>query len=145
MVGLAAVFILGISLLRSPNEIKNGYTIVFDEMPNLYEDEVYNSNQVIGHIVAKTEGTTRVSKMVVFIGDEFQPEMGTHIAFYADRGRLNVTHLQSVGTVLSKDALICGFSSKADLNWFKFLTLLKNRVSAANRRAATLYRKSGLS
>ena len=145
---LIAILILGIVVNRTPQteqEKNKGYTVFFDAKPKLYGDLIYHANQQIGQILSSTEGAAGVLKLMVDLDRDFVDDMGTNIAFYADHGRLNVIRLQTEGPPASEDELFCGFSSKAGLNWFKFKTLLKNRISAAQRRAQDLHRKSGLS
>ena len=146
---LIAILIIGIASNHAPQTEqqvdKKGYVVLFDEKPKLYNDLIYYANQQIGQILSSTEGNAGVLKMVVDIEKDFVDDTGFNIAFYPDHGRLNVVRLQTEGPPVSGDELFCGFSSKAALNWFKFKTLLKNRIAAAQRRAQELHRKSGLS
>ena len=151
--GIAGVFVailvIGIASNHAPQteqvQKKEGYAVFFNAKPKLYSNSIYYANQQIGQILSSTQGTAGVLKMVVDIEKDFVDTMGANIAFYPDHGRLNIVRLQTEGPPVSGDELFCGFSSKAGLNWFKFKTLLKNRILAAQRRAQDLHRKSGLS
>jgi hypothetical protein len=137
--------ILGISMIRVPESAESGNMIIFDDTPKLTSDLIYYADREIGKILATDEGNKKVVKITAQLDDAFLQEMGNNIAFYPDHGRLNATRLQAVGEPLPKDAIFCGFSSKIMLGWFKLKTILDNRISAANRRALSLYRQSGLS
>jgi hypothetical protein len=146
---LVIVVVLGIgTLTTTPPELGGGgggYTIVFDEMPKLYDEQIFFSNEIVGKIQSKAEGSSGVVRMMVDLNAEFVDRVGNSIVFFPDHGRLSAVKLQTAGESLPKDAVLCGFSSKGSLNWFKLKTIFSNRVTAAGRRAEALLEKSGLS
>jgi hypothetical protein len=146
---LVLIVVLGIGTLTTtppePGRGGGGYAIVFDGMPKLYNDHIFLSNEIVGKIQSKIEGTSGVVKMMVDLNAEFVDQVGNSIAFYPDHGRLSAVKLQTAGESLPKDAVLCGFSSKGALNWFKLKTIFSNRVTAAGRRTEALLEKSGLS
>lgn len=145
-IGIFVLFIiLGIAMIRVPGNEQNGYTIIFDDLPKISSDQIFYANREVGKILTQDEGANKVVRITARLDEDFLQEMGNNIAFFPDYGRLNAMRLQAVGKPLPDDAIFCGFSSKMSLTWFRLKTLLKNRISAANRRALNLYRQSGLS
>lgn len=142
---LVVLVVLGISMIRVPESGDPGYMILFDDMPDIKSEQIYYAGREIGQIRSTDRGARDVIKITAQLDEDFLQEMGNNIAFYPDHGRLTATRLQAIGEPLPKDAILCGFSSKITLGWFKFKTMLENRISAANHRALSLYRKSGLS
>lgn len=146
---LVLVVVLGIGTLTTtppePGGNGGGYAIVFDEMPKLYDEQIFFANESVGKIQSRVEGTSGVVKIMVDLNVEFVDQFGNSIAFYPDHGRLTAVKLQTTGESLPKNAVLCGFSSKGALTWFKLKTIFSNRVTAAGRRAEALLAKSGLS
>jgi hypothetical protein len=143
---LILIVVLGIGTLRTtPPQHDAGYAIIFDKMPNVSDERIFFSNEPIGKIQSRHEGAVGVVKLVVDLNADFLDQLGNNIAFYPEHGRLTADKLQTTGEALSKDAVLCGFTSKAAFNWFKFKTILSNRISAAGRRAQALMKESGLS
>ena len=120
-----------------------GYAAVFEDAPNLYDDGVYDSGHRVGNIFAKETGATGETRLMITLSPEFLNETGNNFVLYAHAGRLEVDKLHAFGEPLSQDALICGFTSKSKLTWFKLKTLLNDRVRAAQKRAKVLQARIG--
>lgn len=142
---LAVLVVLGISMIRVPESDDTGYMILFDDSPDIQSEKIYYVGREIGQIMSTDQGARDIIRIKAQLDEDFLQEMGNNMVFYPDHGRLTATRLQTVGEPLPKDAILCGFSSRITLGWFKLKTMLENRISAANRRAQSLYRKSGLS
>jgi len=124
-------------------EQQTGYPVLFEDPPNLYDDGVYDSGQRVGSIVSKEMGATGITRLVITLSSDFLNETGNNFALCAHAGRLEVDKLHTFGEPLSQDALICGFTSKSELTWFKLKTLLNDRVRAAQKRAKALQARLG--
>jgi hypothetical protein len=81
--------------------------------------------------------------VTVQLAPDYTKEAGNHWAFYVEDGRLMGSKLSGSGQPLNSGDQICGFSSKAALNWFKVKTLLTDRVFKATQKAESLSRRFG--
>ena len=63
--------------------------------------------------------------------------------FFVDNGRLTAFRIAPLGKPTTQGDNLCGFGSKAALNWFRFKTLLTNRIYKARQIADTLTRRFG--
>lgn len=126
-----------------PNSQKAGQAVLFDGLVNIFDDGVYYRGTLIGSTQGTETGKGNVTRINIAISSEFAPNMGEHVVFYVDRGRLEAAQLQSFGTALEQGAPLCGFGSKVEFNWFKFKTLLNDRVGAARQRALALQARMG--
>lgn len=129
--------------VQSTSRPVEGYYVMFDSLPELYDDAVYYAGAKVGAIVARTTGKMGGARMTITLEDRFARESGNAVVFYATRGRLEAEPLFMGAGLLQKGALLCGFSSKSGLVWFKFKTLLTDRSSAAKARALALQEKFG--
>ncbi len=116
---------------------------MFEENPHINGDNVYWHGQTIGSIAGAQVGYNAITKVTVRLDAPFKQQAGHNWAFYVHRGRLMADRLSITGDTVTAGDYICGFSSKAALNWFKVKTLLKDRVSNAMRRADSLQRRFG--
>lgn len=114
---------------------------MFDGRPNITQNEVYFANKVIGKITSRQMGKGSVEMITIGLAPEFKKHVGPHWVFFVDRGRIQAARIGSAGKSISADERLCGFLSKSALNWFKFKTLLKDRVYQASLRAEMLYRR----
>lgn len=122
---------------------KAGQAVLFEGLVNLFDNGIYYRGTQIGSIQGTETGKGNVSRVAIAISPEFAASMGDHVVFFVDKGRLEAAQLQSFGVPLEPGAPICGFGSRAELNWFKFKTLLKDRVGAARQRAFALQARMG--
>jgi hypothetical protein len=72
---------------------------------------------------------------------EFKKHVGRHWVFFVDNGRIQAARIGTAIRSISADERLCGFHSKSAFHWFKFKTLLSDRVYKASLRAEMLYRR----
>ena len=137
---MALIGLMGCSPMVASQE---GIDVMFEGNPRIYKQDVYYRGQVIGQILNQEEGNGSVYKVSIRLVPEYDKEAGKHWVFYADNGGLNASKISAGGQPLTKGDKICGFSSKAALNWFKLKTLLSDRVYKANQIAGALSRRFG--
>lgn len=137
VLGLILFFIGGCEITPS----KQGLDIMFDGRANITQPEVYFSNKVVGEIMSRQLGNGSVEMITITLAPEFENQIGRHWVFYIRNGRLIAARIGSDRKTLPADAKLCGFHSKSALNWFKFKTLLDDRVYRASLRAEQLYRR----
>jgi hypothetical protein len=116
--------------------------VLFDGIANLCDQGVYLNGVRIGQIQSSQLGAGNVTKTSIQLSPEAVQMLG-NMVFYIDMCQLKAVELQGVGAPFQKGAPLCGFTSKAELNWFKFKTLLSDRIAAAKRRAAALQARFG--
>ena len=117
--------------------------VMFADNPRVYKENIYYQGVAIGQIIGQTAGHGSVYKVTVRLVPEYRKEAGRHWVFYADNGALNASKISPAGQPLGAGDKVCGFDSKAALNWFKLKTLLSDRVYKANRMANELSRRFG--
>lgn len=81
-------------------------------------------------------------QVVIQLSPDALQTLGSPV-FYVDRGRLEAERLDCLSSPLEKGALLCGLASKTELNWFKFKTVLRDRMAAARQRALFLRARFG--
>ncbi len=133
------IFFLGGCNLSAPDQ---GIIVMFEGLPNLYTDTVYYNGVAIGQITSQEEQSA-VAKVTISLAPEFEKQAGQHMAFYAAGGSLIAAKLHNFGKPLASGDKLCGFTSKAAFNWFKFKTLLNDRVAKAIQQAEELYSRFG--
>lgn len=114
---------------------------MFDGRPNITQPEVYFANKVVGKITSRQMGKGSVEMITIGLLPEFKKQVGRHWVFFVDTGRIQAARIGSAGKTISADDRLCGFRSKSAFHWFKFKTLLSDRVYKASLRAETLYRR----
>ena len=127
----------------APKDKQDGYAVLFDGQIHLYDDGVYYTGNQVGSIQSKQAGEGGITRLTIALSPDFVADTGNNLALYVHAGRLEVAKLQTLGQVLEKDALLCGFVSKSELTWFKIKTLLNDRIKAAQIRAAALQARLG--
>ncbi len=126
-----------------PGGQQDGIHVMFEEKPRINGDGVFWHGQTIGTVSGIQVGNNAITKVTVRLDNPFKQHAGHNWAFYVHRGRLMADRLSITGESVATGDHVCGFSSKAALNWFKIKTLLNNRVSKAKRRAQSLERRFG--
>jgi len=127
----------------APQPSQDGQKVLFDGFTNVFDKGVYYRGTQIGTIQSTETGSANVTQITIAVSPDFKPQMGNHVVFYVDGGRLEAVQLQAFGDPLEKGTPLCGFASKAEFNWFKFKTLLNDRVSAARQRVLVLQARLG--
>ncbi len=135
--GLVLLWLVGCDAASSKPDVE----VMFDGRPNIAQPQVYFANRVVGNITSRQMGKGSVEMMTIDLAPEFKKHIGRHWVFYVDNGLVRAARIGSAAKPLSEDARLCGFRSKSDLNWFKFKTLLSDRVYKASLRAEMLYRR----
>jgi len=136
----ALILLTGCSPMVSDQE---GIDVMFEGNPRIFKQDVLYHGQVIGQILNQKAGNGSVYKVTIRLVPRYEKEAGKHWVFYADKGGLHASRISTTGRPLTVGDKICGFGSKAALNWFKLKTLLTDRVYKANQIAATLSRRFG--
>lgn len=120
---------------KAPQE---GYVVMFEGSIRLYDNGVYFNGTNVGEVLTTEKGSGYVTRLMVHFNPEFINKIGQNVALYVDGGRLAVDKLQGIGGRSEEKTPLCGFGSEAAFNWFKFKTLLKDRIPAATQRALAL-------
>ena len=141
-IAIMLVFAAGCSVQSTSRPVE-GYFVMFDSQPELYDDAVYYAGNKVGAILAKATGKLGGTRMTITLEDRFAREIGSDVVFYVSRGHLEAEPLFIGAGLLQKGAALCGFTSKGGLVWFKFKTLLTDRSSAAKARALALQQQFG--
>jgi hypothetical protein len=121
------------------NEASKGYTVVFEGMPDVYSDRIFDNGVEVGRIVQRDVNSAGSVRMVVSLNEEWRRTSNENIAFYPRHGHLQVEHLQSFGPPLSSEAVLYGFTSRNGLIWFKLRTLMSERGTEARQQARILH------
>ena len=124
------------------NTHTNTYDVMFEKQPLLIDDGVYLRGNRIGTVVSNAKDTAPIGKLSIAIDGPYQELMRTNVAFYIDAGRLNLASFGGHGEPLDKETRLLGFKTKASLAWFKTRYLLKNRATAAAKKAEKLYQRT---
>ena len=135
--GLVLLWLAGCDAASSKPDLQ----VMFDGRPNITQSQVYFANNVVGKITSRQMGKGSVEMITIDLAPEFKKHIGPHWVFYVDNGVVQAARIGSAAKPFSKDARLCGFRSKSALNWFKFRTLLSDRVYKASLRAEMLYRR----
>ena len=122
-----------------PGNDRQGIHVYFESSPNIYQSDVYWFGKVVGKITDHQVGRGSVARLTIQIDPQFKERVGSHWAFYVDQGRLTAGQLSLSGDAVGAGDSICGFNSKASFNWFKFKTLLNDRVGRAMNMADQLH------
>ena len=136
-----AVVLTGLAGCNPSGSNREGIHVLFENNPRISRPEVYYLSQLVGQVVDQKPGSGAAYRVTVRLNPEYGKEAGTHWVFYADNGCLNVSRLSGSGQPLAPGDNICGFTSKAALNWFKLKTLLTDRVYKATQKAKALSRQ----
>ncbi len=136
--GLWCLLLAVVGCARETTTAEDGYAVLFGGIPQVYDKGVYFNGESVGTIESTQASAANVTKMVVSLAPEFVQTMGNNMAFYVNAGRLEAAPLQNIGQAYVKGEPLCGFHSKADLNWFKFKTLMLDRTLAARELALGL-------
>lgn len=138
-----AMTLIGLSGCSPMASKPKGIDVMFADNPQIYKENIYYQGIVIGQVTSQTAGRGSVHMVTVRLVPEYRKEAGRHWVFYADNGALKASKISPAGQPLSAGDKVCGFGSKAGLNWFKLKTLLSDRVYKANRMAIELSRRFG--
>lgn len=139
-IGLALV-LFGLAGCNPSGSDQQGIHVLFESNPRLYQPDVYYFGQVVGQVIDQKQGAGTAYRVTVRLKPEYGKEASTNWVFYADNGSLNVARLSGPGRPLNPGDNICGFGSKAALNWFKLKTLLTDRIYKATQKAKSLSRQ----
>jgi hypothetical protein len=140
--GLALVF-LALGGCNSSGSPREGIHVMFEGVPGIYKQEVLYFGQTVGQVLDQKAGQGSIYRVTIRLAPEFGNAAGTQWAFYVDNGVLNAAPLGGSGRQLAAGDAVCGFGSKAALNWFKVKTLLTDRVYKASQKAESLSRRFG--
>lgn len=137
--GLFMALVLSLALAgcaKSPRQ--DGHTVMFEGAVRLYDDRVYHNGTSVGEVLSSEIGAGYVTRLRVAFTPDFIEKVGANLAVYINNGRLRADKLQGIGGDLDPQIPLCGFNSRAAFNWFKFKTLLSDRIPVAKRRALEL-------
>ncbi|MDA8139843.1 MAG: hypothetical protein M0036_14430 [Desulfobacteraceae bacterium] len=122
---------------------QEGHAVMFEGLVQLGEQGVYFKGERVGEVLSLDQGAGYVTRAMVRLSPEFITHMGNNMALYVDSGLLQADTLQGMGGEFDPTVPICGFGSQAAFNWFKFKTLLNDRVFVARQRALELQARMG--
>ncbi len=140
---LLTLLIVVVATGCAPKTSGEGYVAMFDGPVSVADQDVYFTGVKVGTIAAMETSASNVTRVVISPLSEFKAQIGAHLVLYAHAGRLEVSRLKSIAEPLEEGMPLCGFATKSELRWFKFKTLLSNRVSAAQKRALSLSARFG--
>jgi hypothetical protein len=135
--GLVLLLLVGCDAASPKHDLQ----VMFAGRPNIAQSEVYFTNKVVGKMTSRQMGKGSVEMVSINLAPEFKKQVGRHWVFFVDHGRIRAVRIGPSGKPLSADERLCGFGSKSALNWFKFTTLLSDRVYRSSKRAQMLYRR----
>lgn len=135
--GLVFLLLVGCNAASSKQDLQ----VMFDGRPHITQPDVYFANKVVGKITSRHTGKGSVEMITIGLLPEFKKRIGRHWAFFVDNGRIEATRIGSADKPVSADDRLCGFRTKSAFHWFKFKTLLSDRVYKASLRAEMLYRR----
>jgi hypothetical protein len=142
--GLVCVWVtIGACAAPVSENKEGGLAVLFDGAPLLSDEKIYYYGAPVGQITATIRAENQVTQLTVRLQPEFAAQVGDNLAFFAHAGRLEAVTLAKMFRPLQKGATLSGFTSRADLRWFKLKTLLRDRAAAAARRAGQLNRRLG--
>jgi hypothetical protein len=122
---------------------RQGRGVMFESSPRIYKQEVYYRGRAIGKIVDQKTGHGSVHKISIQLSPEHTDKADSNWVFYVDNGRLTAFRIAPFGNQTAQGENLCGFGSKAALNWFRLKTLLTNRIYKARQIADGLTRRFG--
>lgn len=122
---------------------RQGRGVMFESPPRIYKQEVYYGGRAIGRIVDQKTGHGSVHKVTIQLSPEHINKSDSNWVFYVEKGRLTAFRIAPFGNPAAQGDNICGFGSKAALNWFRFKTILTNRIYKARQIADILTRRFG--
>ena len=122
---------------------QQGRGVIFENNPRINTQDVYYQGRSIGRILDQQSGNALVHKVTIQLSPEYADMASSNWVFYVENGHLTAFKIAAFGNPLPKDTNICGFGSKAALNWFWFKTLLTNRIYKAHQKADALTRRLG--
>jgi hypothetical protein len=135
--GLVLLLLVGCNAPSSNQDLK----VMFDGRPDITHPDVYFVSKMVGKITSRQMGKGSVEMITIGLLPEFKKSIGRHWVFFVDNGRIQAARIGSAGKPISTADRLCGFRSKAAFNWFRFKTLLSDRVYKASLRAEMLYRR----
>jgi hypothetical protein len=122
---------------------RQGRGVMFESSPQIYKQEVYYRGRAIGKILEQKTGNGSVHKVTIQLSPDHMDKADSNWVFFVDNGRLTAFRIAPLGKPTTQGDNLCGFGSKAALNWFRFKTLLTNRIYKARQIADTLTRRFG--
>ena len=122
---------------------RQGRGVMFESPPRIYNQHVYYSGQTIGKILDQKTGKGSVCMVNIQLSSEHISKADSNWVFYVDDGRLNAYRIAPFGNPLAQGEHLCGFNSRAALNWFRFRTLLTDRIYKVRQIADTRARRFG--
>ena len=134
---------IGLTCCNPMTSSRQGLAVIFESPTRIYKQEVYFRGQSIGRILGQETGKGSVQKVSIQLSADHIDKAASNWVYYVDNGRLTAFRIAPFGNSRDQGANICGFNSKAALNWFRFRTLLTNRIYKAGQIADTLTRRFG--
>ena len=122
---------------------RQGRGVIFENSPRIYKQEVYYRGRAIGKILEQKNGNGSAHKVTIQLSPDHKDKADSNWVYFVDNGRLTAFQIAPSGKPTAQGCNLCGFGSKAALNWFRFKTLLTNRTYKARQIADTLTRRFG--
>jgi hypothetical protein len=140
VIAMACIGLTGCNPLTSDQQ---GHDVIFENAPGIYKQEIYYRGRTIGRILDQKTGQGWVHKVTIQLSPEHAGKTDSNWVYYVNKGRLTAYRIAALGNPQDQGVNICGFDSKAALNWFRFKTLLTNRIYKARQMADSLTRRFG--
>jgi hypothetical protein len=134
---------IGLAGCNPMTSSRHGRGVMFESPPRISSQDVYCNGRAIGKILDQKTGKGSVCKVTVQLSSEHTGKADSNWVFYVDDGRLNAYRIAPFGHPQDQGENLCGFSSKAALNWFRFKTLLTDRIYKARQIADARTRRFG--
>jgi hypothetical protein len=98
--------------------IDNSYTVIFEDVPNIIDQQVYDGEEVLGEM---EEITVRGGSVVATISvpTEKAGRITEDTVFYVETGRLRTYRLGDSTQVMPDGSYLLGFSDKLALDLFR--------------------------
>jgi hypothetical protein len=134
---------IGLAGCNPMNHSRQGQGVMFESPPRIYKQEIYYRGRTIGQILDQKTGQGSVHKVTIQLSPEYIEMADSNWVFYVDDGRLTAFRIAAFGNSPANGDYLCGFGSKAALNWFRLKTLLINRIHKARQIADARARRFG--
>lgn len=138
---MCTAFLAVICLLGTPTKahalwglFENQYSVVFEKIPALADDNIYKNEIIIGTIAGK-KALGKGLILTINIEDAYVADMLDTTVFVAKDGKLMYATLDQDGTPLPERANVLGFADSFQLNLFKARLVMQDIGSILQKSA----------
>ena len=120
--------------------IDNSYTVVFEDVPNIIDEQVYDGDEVIGKMADITvKGGSVVA--TVDVPTDKAARITEDTVLYVETARLKLYRLGDSTHIMPDGSYLLGFSSKMALDIFRAKQAVKDFGQAIRDKAEELRQK----